>query len=189
MDTTTLPVTDSDFAKEVERALAPDEVREDVPVVRLEKLRYSHDAMVDLLIANPGIHQNAIAARFGYTPAWVSTIMASDAFKTRLATRREQLVDPSILASIEERFSALAEKSLAVLQEKLAQPQVSDDLALKALALGAKALGIGGNASAKTVVINSNERLDNLAKRLTGLLTTAKTGEVVDVEAKQVGND
>lgn len=180
-------VKDDDFAAALGQAISePVTEAREVVGAKPPKMRYSHDAMVDLLIANPGITQRALAGQFGYTEAWVSTIMASDAFKVRLATRREQLVDPSILASIEERFSALAEKSLAVLQEKLAAPQVSDDLALKACALGAKALGIGGNASAKTVVINSNERLDTLAKRLTGLLATAKTGEVLDVEAKQI---
>lgn len=167
---------------EIERTLSPE------PQGRKQRilaLNYSHDAMVDTMIANPSINQNGLAAMFDKTPAWVSVILASDAFKMRLAARREQLIDPAILSSIEERFRALAEKSLEVLQEKLCQPQVSDDLALKAAALGAKALGIGGNASPK-LVVNSSERLDILAGRLTGLLATKRNEGAIDVEAREV---
>lgn len=111
-------------------------------------IKYSHDALIDAIIANPQASQGQLAAHFGYSAAWVSTIMASSVFKDRLADRRGELIDPSITASIEERFRALTERSLQVLQEKLSQPTISipDNLALRAAELGAKAMGIGGNA-------------------------------------------
>lgn len=112
----------------------------------IDKVRYSHDSMIDVIIANPGISQNALAAHFGYTPPWVSQIISSDAFQEKLAARRQEIIDPSLVASVEERFRALADRSLQVLQEKLSNPAnaIPDNLALKAAELGARGLGAGG---------------------------------------------
>jgi DNA-binding MarR family transcriptional regulator len=85
-----------------------------------EKVRYSHQAMADLILANPAISQNELAGHFGYTPGWVSQIVNSDAFQAFLATRKEELVNPVITASVEEKLMTLAKKSLDVLHEKLA---------------------------------------------------------------------
>lgn len=130
---------------------------------KLAKVRYTHDAMIDLIIQNPWISQNEIAATFGYTPGWISNVFASDAFQARLALRRDEIVDPAIKATVEERFRALVLRSLEVLQEKLNKPQVSDQVALRAAELGAKALGIGGNAAPPAP---PSDRLEKLAERL-----------------------
>ena len=78
----------------------------------LGKIRYTHDAMIDLVIANPWISQNEIAERFGYSVPWVSIVFSSDAFKNRLEERRGEVVDPVIRASLKERFEALDRKSV-----------------------------------------------------------------------------
>lgn len=108
-------------------------------------MKYTHDAMIDLIIANPAVSQNALAAHFGYTASWVSQIITSDAFQARLAERRDQLVDPTIRASIEEQFKAMVNRSLAVIREKLDKPahQIPDNLALRALELSSRAAGYG----------------------------------------------
>ena len=108
----------------------------------IARVKYSHDAMIDLLIANPAISQNELAANFGYTVPWVSRIMNSDAFQARLALRKEALLDPVIVASIAEKFRALASKSLDVVLDKLSVTN-SAELGLKALEISAKALGYG----------------------------------------------
>jgi len=151
---------------------------------QIAKVRYSHDGMIDLLITNPGIHQNAIAKHFGYSAAWVSTILASDAFQVRLAARRHELVDPQITTTIEERFKALANASVEKLLEHMNQPmvQIDPEVMLKAAALGAKALGIGGNAPAKQIVISTEDRLQNLGGRLTQLLKQSQDRGIVDVQ-------
>src|SRR2546421_725388 len=61
-------------------------VAEAGPLVR--GLRYTHEAMVDMLIAEPWISQNELAARFGFSPSWISTVICSDAFQAKLAERR-----------------------------------------------------------------------------------------------------
>ena len=137
--------------------------------IQITKIRYSHDAMIDIIVENPWVHQNQLASHFGYSPAWISTVMATDMFKVKLAQRREELVDPVLKASLEERFRGVVETSLRVLQEKLSQPVVPDNLVLRAVELGAKALGLGGHAVPPPPTINANEALNSLASRLLAL--------------------
>jgi hypothetical protein len=112
----------------------------------LKAVRYTHDAMIDLIIANPWTKQREIAGHFGYTEGWVSQVFTSDSFQSRLAERKGELVDPAIRATIEDRFKALVAQSFEVLKRKLEAPQVSDDLALGVLNGAAKALGYGARA-------------------------------------------
>lgn len=119
----------------------------------IARVKYSHDAMIDLMIANPAISQGALAAEFGYTQAWVSRVVNSDAFNARLAERKTELVDPTIALTIEEKFKALASKSLDVVLEKLTVTQ-SADLGLKALEITSKALGYG--ARQQNVAVQQN---------------------------------
>ena len=133
----------------------------------LGRVRYSHEAMAEMLIADPTISQNAIAAHFGRTPAWISIVINSDAFQSYYAARKAEVVDPELVATVRERFQALTVRSLQVLQEKLARPsdQIPDNLALKAAELGAKGLGVGGNA-APPPPPNPAEYLPAIAERL-----------------------
>lgn len=106
------------------------------------RLSYTHDAMIDLLIKEPMISQNQVAARFGYTPAWVSRIIRADSFQERLAARKGELVDPILLQSIEKGFEAMLHQSLEILQQKL-EVDPSAELALKTADLSARALSYG----------------------------------------------
>lgn len=152
----------------------------------IQKVRYTHEAMIELIIANPAVSQGELARHFGYSDAWVSTVVNSDAFKAKLALVKEELINPEIRMQINEKFRALANRSVQVLMEKLSKPvdQISDQIALRAAELGAKALGLGGNAPAMTTVITSEDRLQGLAHRLTGLMKGQ--GGIVDVEVREV---
>jgi len=108
----------------------------------IKRVSYSHDAFIDVLIAEPGLPQGQLAARFGYTQAWVSRVMNSDAFLARLAERKADIVDPTIVATLDEKFRALASKSLDVVMEKVTLTN-NADMALKALEVSSKALGYG----------------------------------------------
>lgn len=128
--------------------------------------------MIDMLVAEPWISQGELAVRFGYTQAWVSVVMSSDAFQARLAQRREELVDPTIAATLEERFRAVTKRSLEVLQEKLSAPAsvIPDSLVLKAVELGAKASAIGGFGQQTPLYAPPPPgHLDRLAERLMAL--------------------
>lgn len=151
----------------------------------IQKVAYTHEAMIELLIegaARPGgISQKEIAAHFGYTEGWISRIFASEAFQERLYARKEQLLDPTLRASVKERLEALVRRSIDVLEKKLDQPVVSDTVALRALELGARGLGVGGNAPRPAD--QSGDRLERLAHRLIDLQSTTQgrtvNGEVV----------
>lgn len=119
----------------------------------IQRVRYSHDAMIDVLIANPSITQNEIAKHFNYSVAWVSRIFSSDAFQARLAARRDEVVNPVIAQSVEDRIKGLAMQSLDILEEKLAATR-SADLAMKAFELSTKAAGYG--ARQQNVAVQQN---------------------------------
>lgn len=156
--------------------------------LRLQKISYTHDAMIDMIIQEPSISQGKLALAFGYTQAWVSIVMASDAFQARLAERKEELIDPAIRATIEERFRAVTNRSLEILAEKLAKEadKIPDNLALRCAELGAKALGVGvpGAASAPQT---GTDHLANLSHRLIDLLhkRSQPDGRVIDVSPQE----
>ena len=165
-------------------------------MAEIKKVSYTHDAMIDLVIADPSISQGRIAAYFGYTPAWISQVMSSDAFKERLAERRGEIVDPRLKATLDERFEAVVTRSLDVLLEKLSTSPdlVPDQLALQAAQLGAKALNRGGFGRSETNVSITNnsltvqERNARVAQRLSSLVREAKGAnalvEVIDVQSR-----
>lgn len=114
------------------------------------KIRYSHDAMIDVILAEPTIRQNDLAAMFDRTPGWVSQVINSDAFQARLEERRGEIVDPAITATLKERLSAVADASLQKLLERIAAPVqlVTDDFMLQTAKFATTALGYGARAPA-----------------------------------------
>lgn len=92
--------------------------------IQIQKVSFTHDAIIDLLIAQPHLNQREIAAQFGYTPTGIGIIVRSDSFKARLEARKADLIDPLIKQTIEDRLMNLAHASLDVLERKLS---VSDD--------------------------------------------------------------
>ena len=119
----------------------------------IARVKYTHDALIDQIIANPAASQGELAKMFGYTQAWLSRIMNSDAFQARLAVRKADVVDPTLILSIDEKLRALASKSLDVVMDKLALTQ-SPDMAMKALEISSKALGYGARQQNLTVQQN-----------------------------------
>lgn len=112
----------------------------------IARVKYTHDAMIDLIIANPAMKQGEIAKHFGYTQAWISRIFNSDAFQARLAARKKEIVDPSLILTVDEKLRAVASKSLDIVLEKL-EASPSMDQALEAVNITSKALGYGARQS------------------------------------------
>ena len=144
------------------------------PHQAIAKVSYTHDAMIDVLIANPAISQNDLAAHFGYTPAWVSQIIAADTFQARLAERRDEIIDPTLKATIKETFDAVIVRSIALLKEKLDKPDPPDNLVLRSLEIAARARGYGINGSTVAVQVNMGDHLEKLGENLTRLLERKK---------------
>lgn len=122
---------------------------------RLKKTSYNHEAMIDVIIAEPTLTQNDLAKRFDRSVAWISVIMGSDSFQAALAKRREELTDPFLVATIEERFRGLADQSLQVIAASLETTR-NIDVAFKALDISAKALGFGARSANPGATVQNN---------------------------------
>ena len=155
----------------------------------LAKVSYTHKDMIDYILLHPGCSLQELAARYGYSTGWICNVQASDAWKSAFEKRREELADPIIIAGIKERFEGMTMLSLERLRQKLEAPQVSDNVVLKAVELGAKAMGVGGNAVPPPPPA---DHLAALAERLIALQNRVRagtliSGETYDGQAEQVG--
>lgn len=158
----------------------------DAPPV--QKLNYSHDAMIDMILTNPGISQNAIATAFGYSAAWVSRIMCSDAFRAALAKRRGEIVDPVVAERVRVNFDALVLRSQEILMEKLSKPpdEVSDSLATRVFELSTRAAGYGTKTQV-SVEVDVNAHFAGLERNLTNMLR--RNTDVVDGELEDTSEE
>jgi hypothetical protein len=104
---------------------------------------YTPDAMVALMLEKPNATEKQLAAHFGKPKSWFFAVLASDRFQLALAPHKESIANPSWTASMDERFKAIAVKSLSVMGEKLESKEVSEFLVTKAAEISIKALGYG----------------------------------------------
>lgn len=149
----------------------------------IARVNYSHDAMIDLIIANPALSQNEIAKHFGYSVGWVSRVRNSDAFLARLAERKNDIVDPALALSVEEKLRAIVDKSAEILLDKLNATQ-SADLALKALDLGGKLAGYGARNQGPVVQNNFVVALPQKATSETAWAQQHGPQTVIDMPGK-----
>jgi len=147
------------------------------PKPAIQKINYSHDGMINLILAHRGISQNELAAHFGYSASWISQVMSSDAFQARLAERAMEIEDPTLRATVEENLKGLVSRSMEILKEKLSRPpsEIPDNLAIRTLELSTRALGYGARDQSPQTQVNVNLHLEDLGSRLTGLLARKKT--------------
>jgi hypothetical protein len=126
----------------------------------LQRVSYTHDGMIDIIIAKPDVSQNTLAQHFGYSVGWISRIMCSDAFQARLAERRGEIVTPGLLLNFEERLRGLATQSLDLIMERLesvdenGKSDVDVGTVFKALEISTKSLGYGARQT--NVAIQNN---------------------------------
>jgi len=135
----------------------------------IAKTSYSHEAMADLILANPAIDQNELAAHFGYSASWVSNVISSDSFQAYLAERKAEIIDPILRGAVEEAFKGLVLRSMDILRKKLdANP--SDALAVKVFESSTRALGYGARPQMSVNVQNNQ----SLIAVLSGLPATER---------------
>lgn len=116
----------------------------------IAEVRYSHAAMMEMILENPSISQQQLAIHFGVTPGWVSQVVRSDAFQAKLHEKREELFGP-LAATIREKFEAVAAASLDKILEKLSSPlPVTDKFLIESAQLAKDALGYGAKAGNTT---------------------------------------
>lgn len=151
--------------------------------VQIDRISYTHDAVIDYIIANPQASQGNIASTFGYTPAWMSTIINSDAFQARLRSRRGEVVDPTLIATVNDRFKGVLNRSLEKLADLLETPSPPANVILKAVELGARGLDVGGFGRAQVNLpppAPAGDRLAALAERLVSLQQKVRLGDTYE---------
>lgn len=153
----------------------------------IKKLSYTHDALIDLIIAHPELSQGALAAHFGYTQSWICQVIASDAFQSALAKRKDELIDPVLRNTVEENFRGMVRRSHEILMEKLNRPtaQIPDNLALRTYELGMRGAGYGAKSPEPKVQVNVVGHLEALGPRLEDLLRRKRA--VLENESEQEG--
>lgn len=109
----------------------------------VRKPQYTAAAMVDLMVEHPEYSHAQFAAHFGYKPSWFAGVLISRNFQMVLESRRSEVINPMLTGTMDDMFRALTLQSLTVLQQRIEDPRASEDLILKAAALGVKALGMG----------------------------------------------
>lgn len=123
--------------------------------IRIRKIRYTHAAMIDVILANPAITQNELCEMFGVSVAWMSCVMGSDAFQTKLAERRSEIIDPEIILAFRDKLQGAADLSVTRVLEKLESSPKDSKFALEALKITTTALGFGARPTATVSVQNS----------------------------------
>lgn len=150
---------------------------------------YSPQSMVQLMVDNPSWSHTRFASHFGRQPSWMSAVLASDAFQQALDSRRHEVADPSLSASMEERFKGLAIRAATVLQEKLNTVGVSDLVVLKAAEIGVKALGLGQKQPETPRLEAPQNTSQNVAEKLLAAMEARDRARTVDVETIEVAAD
>ena len=157
---------------------------------RAPRLRYRHEALIDLMIAHPEYDQNEFAAALGYTASWLSTIICSDSFQAALAERRDEIVDPQLKATVQEQLKGVLARSLEIVRKKLDGPaeHVEAQLALRAMELSSRALGYGARDVVPQQTPNHlHLHIESLGDNLVAVLRKKKAevleGEVVNVQS------
>lgn len=110
---------------------------------RIQKLKYSHEAVVDILLANPTLTHKEIGELVGRSAAWVSYVVNSDAFRTLLNSRRDAIIDPVLTTTVEDRLKTMVNRSLDIVVDRLNTPDCPPEFAVRAAEMGSKALGYG----------------------------------------------
>jgi|SRR6478752_3900142 len=110
----------------------------------IAKVRYTHDAMIDEILLNPAISQNELGRIFGFSAAWVSICVNSDAFQERLQERKAEIVDPVMRATIQEKVDGAASRAMDRIIERLDSPtsgaiKTADLVSIAKLAVAPKA--------------------------------------------------
>lgn len=158
----------------------------------IAKINYSHAAMIDEIIKNPHVSQGTLASMFGYTAGWISQVIATDAFQAALAERKDEIIDPVLRATVEERLKGLVLQSIDKLMHKL-EANPSDDLTLGVLTAASKALGYGAKnigpvINTQFVVQMPGKAVSSVAWAQEHSPPNSASGQVIDQPASGMGS-
>lgn len=163
------------------------------PPSRITGQSLGYDEIVnELLLSPPGETQRSLAKRLGYTESWLSRLVASDSFQTRLSKRLEA-IEPEKreifrlrFASIEEEARGILLESLKKLSNRLEDPAgVPDQLIVKSVEVTSRLLGYGARAEQPPPKVEMHVHLNELADNLRKL-NGAPSAQVIEGECTTI---
>lgn len=161
---------------------------------QIARVSDKHEHMLNWMIANPTANRTEMAAQFGVTRAWLSTVIHSDVFQAKL-TLKQGRVENAVVAGIEDKLLGAAHMAaermmeLIPLESELKNVSGSMDTALKNLGYGQRS-AMHLHADGDVNVIQASTSAVNKARELVGKAQQATEVEPLDIEySKLEGND
>ncbi len=125
---------------------------------------FRHDAIIDMIIACPHLTKGEIAYELGYTQAWLSTLMKSDAFQMQLAQRRAQLED-NLIHARSKKAHELDEAASKIIEKELAKENADPHYALSVKKILNQGLGASRQAMGMHIqnmqVVQDNRQINH----------------------------
>lgn len=145
----------------------------------IAKVGWTHDAIIDVIVARPEVTQTELCAEFGYTQGWMSRVINSDAFQHRLSERKAELVNPVVTQGLNEKLRAISSRSADVILDALDVPNPPKALAVEALRVSARAAHYGAR---QTPAVQVNVQQNNAASLQAGAAADRVAPVTVTVE-------
>lgn len=162
---------------------------------QLAALRPRHLAIMDFMLAHVTLPYGQIAARFGVTPAWLSTVVNSDLFQAKLNERRS-LMENRQRELMGEKLLTIADKSLNALNDALDDEEVGVKTKLEISKTALAALGYLGSGkhqesrqqgSVTNVAVSVSVADDAIRAARERLLSGAQSGRIAPALLESVG--
>lgn len=121
-------------------------------MAEIATLSHRHVAIVDYLLAHPQIRLGEVAQHFGYTQAWLSQIIHSDAFQNMLKEKEGAIFHHTVMP-LREKMLATAHIAMDKLVDMLPgsidirEVQSVGDSMLDRLGFGSKPVGAGASGT------------------------------------------
>lgn len=90
------------------------------------KVSTRHDELILYILMNPEMKRGEIARDLGYSESWLSVIMSSDIFKSRMASLQEEYL-AAAFANIENKLDATLGMALDRIMEQLEMGKIHDE--------------------------------------------------------------
>jgi hypothetical protein len=156
----------------------------------IQRVSHTHNAIMDYMLANPGVSLGEVAAHFKYSQPWLSCIIHSDAFQSLMREKQGVIFHTTVLP-IREKLHAVGHQVLDRLAERI--PLENDVAVLARTSEGVlDRLGFGSKTGGNTYILNQTNNtqvntlrseLDN-ARALLGKVEKPVIGVVIDESGK-----
>ena len=119
---------------------------------------------MNFLLANPTLQMGEVAAHFGVSFPWLSTIVHSHAFQDQLKRRQDQVFESAILGTVEEKLGAAAQVTMDAYLEKV--PTFTADQLISAQDKLLGRLGYGSSGKGTQIGTQINVQVNHVSKEI-----------------------